>query len=211
MRQGLVTRAEYAALLQSDFATFAARCFLELHPRAAFQMNWHVEAAAGRLAAVETGRVRRLILNMPPRHLKSLLASVAFPAWCLGHAPDRQILCVSYAQELADKLARDCRRIVASAWYREVFQTRLSKSRRAAADFDTTAQGSRLATSVGGVLTGRGADLIVIDDPLKPEEALSAPAARRQTTGSTTRSTAGSTTRRRGRSSWSCTGCTRTI
>jgi hypothetical protein len=70
-------------------------------------------------------------------------------------------------------LSRDCRRILASDWYRQVFATRLSPQRQAASEFDTTAQGCRLATSVGGVLTGRGGDIIIIDDPLKPEEALS--------------------------------------
>src|SRR5271169_1908619 len=116
---------------------------------------------------------RRLIINVPPRHLKSHLASVAFPAWCLGHEPGMQILCVSYAQDLAAKLSRDCRHILASEWYRQIFATRLSAQRQAASEFDTTAQSCRLATSVGGVLTGRGADIIIIDDPLKPEEALS--------------------------------------
>src|SRR6266550_2122015 len=66
------------------------------------------------LAAVRDGKIWRLIVNLPPRHQKSLLASIAFPAWCLGHEPSAQILCVSHAQELADKLSRDCRHIVAS-------------------------------------------------------------------------------------------------
>ena len=136
-------------------------------------MNWHVEVIVAKLAAVFEGRVRRLIVNMPQRYLKSLLASVAFPAWCLGRQPGTQILCVSYAQDLADKLSRDCRQIVVSGWYRQLFATRLSPQRQAMSEFETTAQGCRLATSVGGVLTGRGADLIIIDDPLKPEEALS--------------------------------------
>jgi len=92
----------------------------------------------------------------------------------LGHRPSTQILCVSYAQDPADKLARDSRRIVSSGWYRQIFATRLSPQRQAVPEFDTTAQGCRLATSVGGVLTGRGADIIIIiDDPLKPEETLS--------------------------------------
>src|SRR5437870_12839682 len=90
-------------------------------------------------------------------HLKWLLASVAFPAWCLGHEPSAQILCVSYAQDLADKLSQDCRRIVASEWYRQIFPTRLSPRHQAVPEFETTALGSRVATSVGGVLTGRGA------------------------------------------------------
>jgi hypothetical protein len=118
-------------------------------------------------------RIRRLAVNVPPRHLKSHLASVSFPAWCLGHNPSTQILCVSYAQDLADKLSRDCRRIIMSDWYQRLFPARLAPRHQAVAEFETTQQGGRVATSVGGVLTGRGADLIVIDDPLKPEEALS--------------------------------------
>ena len=128
---------------------------------------------AAKLDAVRRGSIKRLIINVPPRHLKSICASVAFPAWCLGHDPAAQVLCVSYAQDLSDKLARDCRGILASTWYRQLFATRLSPQRQAVQEFATTAHGFRMATSIGGVLTGRGADLIVIDDPLKPEEALS--------------------------------------
>jgi len=165
--------SEYEALLRADFASFAQQCFHELNPRTLFAAGWFHDIIAAKLEAVRTGRSRRVIINMPPRHLKSHLASVCFPAWCLGHDPSAQLLCVSYAQDLADKLSRDCRQIVASNWYRQLFATRLSPQRQAMAEFETTAQGCRLATSVGGVLTGRGADLIIIDDPLKPEEALS--------------------------------------
>src|SRR5271169_1653507 len=101
------------------------------------------------------------------------MASIAFPAWCLGHDPSAQLLCISYAQDLADKLARDCRSIMISPWYRRIFATRLAAQRQAVQEFVTTRQGYRLAASNGGVLTGRGADIILIDDPLKPEEALS--------------------------------------
>jgi hypothetical protein len=151
---------------------FALRAFRELNPRTLFATNWHIELIAAQLAAVRAGRIRRLLVNLPPHHLKSHLASVAFPAGCLGHQPSAQVLCVSYAQDLADKLSRDCRRIIASEWYQQLFPTRLSPQRQAVPEFETTAQGSRVATSVGGVLTGQGADIIVIDDPLKPEEAL---------------------------------------
>jgi predicted phage terminase large subunit-like protein len=174
-----VTRAEYAALLRQDFATFAARCFHDLNPQAELAMNWHLEVIAAKLTAVREGKIRRLIINLPPRHLKSLMASIAFPAYCLGHDASAQILCVSYAQDLADKLARDCRSIMMSPWYRQMFPTRLALHRQAVQEFITTRQGYRLATSTGGVLTGRGADIILIDDPLKPEEALSE--AQRQT------------------------------
>jgi predicted phage terminase large subunit-like protein len=168
-----LTRAEYETLLRQDFSTFAARCFHDLNPQTELAMNWHLEVIAGKLTAVREGKIRRLIINLPPRHLKSLMASIAFPAWCLGHDPSAQILCVSYALDLADKLARDCRNIMLSPWYKQIFPTRLAPHRQAVQEFLTTRQGYRLATSNGGVLTGRGADIILIDDPLKPEEALS--------------------------------------
>src|SRR5438270_11026738 len=168
-----LTPAEYQVLLRQDFVSFAVRCFQDLNPQAELAMNWHIEVIAAKLTAVREGKIRRLIINLPPRHLKSLMASIAFPAWCLGLDPTAQILCVSYAQDLADKLARDCRSIMMSPWYRKIFPTRLAPHRQAVQEFITTGQGYRLATSTGGVLTGRGADIIIIDDPLKPEEALS--------------------------------------
>ena len=94
---------EYDVILRSDLGWFAERCFSELNPQAPFLPNWHIKVIAAKLMAVREGKIRRLIINLPPRHLKSLLASIAFPAWCLGHDPSAQILCVSYAQDLADK------------------------------------------------------------------------------------------------------------
>src|SRR5215471_6258286 len=166
-------RSAYRAVLRSDFTFFTARCFHELNPQAELAMNWHLLVIAEKLAAARQGKIRRLIINLPPRHLKSLMASIAFPAWCLGHDPSVQILCASYGQDLADKFARDCRSIMTSRWYRRIFPTRLAAPRQVVQELLTTRQGYRLATSTGGVLTGRGADIILIDDPLKPEEALS--------------------------------------
>jgi len=159
--------------MRQDFCSFIGRCFLELNPQTKLLMNWHVEVLATKLEQCRQGKIRRLIINIPPRHLKSLCASVAFPAWLLGHDPTAQIICVSYGQELADKLARDCRAVITSPWYQRLFPTRLAVHKQAVQEFVTTKQGFRLATSVGGALTGRGADYIIIDDPLKPEEALS--------------------------------------
>src|SRR6202011_1466677 len=168
-----LTPAEYQVLLRQDFVSFAARCFQDLNPQAELAMDWHIEVIAAKLTAARVGKIRRLVIHLPPRPLKSLMASIAFPAWCLGHDPSAQILCASYGQDLADKLARDCRGIMMSPWYRRNFPTRLAPHRQAVQEFITTRQGYRLATSTGGVLTGRGADLILIDDPSKPEEALS--------------------------------------
>src|SRR5207249_5768108 len=79
-----LTRAEYETLLRQDLGTFAARCFQDLNPQTELAMNWHLEVIAAKLTAVREGKIRRLIINLPPRHLKSLMASIAFPAWCLG-------------------------------------------------------------------------------------------------------------------------------
>src|SRR5215469_17940378 len=140
-----LTPAEYQTMLRQDFTTFAARCFCDLNPQTELALNWHIELIAAKLMAVRQGKIRRLIINLPPRSLKSLLASVAFPAWCLGHDHSAQLLCVSYAQDLADKLARDCRSIMTSQWYRRVFQTRLAPHRQALQEFITTDRGYRIA------------------------------------------------------------------
>jgi predicted phage terminase large subunit-like protein len=168
-----LTPNEYHAMLRLDFAAFIERSFLELNTTTSFLWNGHIEVIAAELEACRRGETRRLIINLPPRSLKSHCVSVAFPAWLLGHDPSVQIICASYAQELSNKLSSDCRALLGSSFYRDLFSTRLSPHRRAAQEFMTTRQGCRLATSIGGVLTGRGADFVIIDDPLKPDEAVS--------------------------------------
>lgn len=161
-------------LSRLDLATFVERTFRDLNPGAQLLVNWHIELIAAALMRVARGELKRLIINIPPRNLKSIIASVAFPAWLLGQNPAAQILCVSYAQPLADKLARDCRQLMAGAMFKRVFPgTSLTGSKQSVSEFVTSKGGFRLSTSVGGVLTGRGADVIIIDDPLKPDEALS--------------------------------------
>lgn len=111
---------------------------------------------------------------MPPRSLKSICTSVAFPAWILGKDPSKRIITTSYSDELASKLARDCRAVMDTKWYKELFpQTRLNPNKRTETEYETTKNGYRLATSVGRTLTGRGGNFIIIDDPIKPQEALS--------------------------------------
>lgn len=164
---------EVQAVLRQDLCTFLERSFYDLNPTTRFLHNWHLEVLAAELEACRLGKTKRLIINLPPRSLKSHCASIAFPAWLLGHDPSAQIICASYAQELANKLSSDCRSVVASPWYQDLFPTRLSPQRQALQEFMTVQMGFRMATSVGGGLIGRGADFIIIDDPLKPDEALS--------------------------------------
>ena len=162
----------YAQLLRHDLCAFAHRSFLELE-QSRFHPNWHLEVLAAKLEEVRHGRCKRLIINVPPRHLKSLMTSIIFPAWLLGHDPTKKILSISYAQDLSDHLARRSRTLMTSAFYQALFEARLSKGREAVSDFETTSGGYRLSTSVGGVLTGRGADIIIIDDPMKADDAQS--------------------------------------
>jgi predicted phage terminase large subunit-like protein len=160
--------------LRRDLMGFIERSFYELNPQANFSPSPPIEVVASHLERCRKGTTKRLIINLPPRSLKSHSVSVAFASWLLGHNPAMQIICASYGQDLADKHARDCRTLMASDFYRRLFpMTRLLPEKQSVGEFMTTAQGFRMSTSVGGVLTGRGADLIILDDPLKPDEALS--------------------------------------
>jgi len=163
---------DYRYIFQPDFMSFTERSFYELNPQTPFFTAPYIELIVSKLEAVRRGQVKRLIINLPPRQLKSHSASIAFVAWLLGHDATKHVICASYGQDLANKLARDCRNIMNASWYKELFPTWLSE-RKAVNDFTTIKQGTRMATSVGGVLTGRGADIIIIDDPLKPDDALS--------------------------------------
>jgi predicted phage terminase large subunit-like protein len=163
----------YADVLRHDLCAFIHRSFIELEAGKQFLSNWHIEVLAAKLEDVRRGICKRLIVNMPPRHLKSDTISIAFPAWVLGHDPTKQLLSVTYAQDLSDNLARRSRTLMTSPFYQALFDTRISRGREAVSDYETTAGGYRLSTSISGVLTGRGADIIVIDDPLKADDALS--------------------------------------
>jgi predicted phage terminase large subunit-like protein len=163
---------EFAVVLKHDLTSFIERSFYELHPATPLDLAPHIEVIATKLEAVRRGQIKRLIINLPPRHLKSHCVSVAFVAWLLGHHPTSQVICASYGQDLADDLAAACRRVMRSGFYRTLFGNVLG-GRQAVNDFETQRGGRRLATSVGGVLTGRGADIIILDDPQKADDALS--------------------------------------
>ncbi len=163
----------YAEVLRGDFNAFVHRSFAELHGKSAFLSNWHLEVLAAKLEDVRHGRCRRLIINIPPRHLKSHMTTIAFPAWLLGHDPSKRILTVCYAQDLSDKFARDSRTLMNSPFYRATFETRLSSERQAVSDFETTEGGYRLSSSISGGVTGFGADIIIVDDPMKAADAVS--------------------------------------
>lgn len=177
--QGLVdsnaiTRCQFDEILRRDFPSFIHQCFHHLAPSTPYRPNWHIDALAYHLERARTGKLRRLIVNMPPRSLKSIITSVAFPAYALGHNPSLRLIGVSYGSDLAIKHANDFRQIVDAPWYWRAFPaTRISRFKNTEGEVVTTRNGFRLATSVDGTLTGRGGDIIIIDDPLKPGDALS--------------------------------------
>ena len=161
----------YFAAVKSDFSAFLNQAFHELYPDKALMWTWHIDAIVHALEENLAGRQPRWIINLPPRQLKSLIVSVAWPAFLLGSHPTLKIIVIGYSEELAKSLAREFNRVVSSAWYRQVFPA-VRASKATELEFATDAGGYRFAVSVGGSLTGRGADLIVVDDPIKPEEAL---------------------------------------
>jgi hypothetical protein len=107
-------------------------------------------------------------------HLKSLVTSVAFPAFVLGHDPTKRLIVVSYSSELAVKLANDCRIVINSRRYKSIFPgLQISRMKNTETEISTTRDGSRLSTSIDGTLAGRGGHILIIDDPLKPSDASS--------------------------------------
>jgi predicted phage terminase large subunit-like protein len=160
------------AILRNDFESFLHKSVLYRNPGASFLPNWHIRAIAYQLDRIRRGEITRLIINMPPRHLKSLTVSVAFTAFLLGHAPWRRIFAISYGDELSAKHASDFRSIVHSPWYKRAFP-KMRILRSVDGELVTTKRGFRKSTSVSGPLTGLGGDLFIIDDPQKPADAQS--------------------------------------
>jgi predicted phage terminase large subunit-like protein len=159
---------------RQDFVSFARMCFDILTPAKSFLMNWHIEAIAYLLEQAFLGKCRRLIINLPPRYSKSLMASVAFPAFLLGHDPTKRVIVASYSSDLAVNLANNCRAILNSPRYKSIWPAlQISRVKNTETEIVTSRGGCRLAVSIDGSVTGRGADVIIIDDPLKPSDASS--------------------------------------
>ncbi|MCB2075500.1 MAG: phage terminase large subunit [Novosphingobium sp.] len=158
------------AMTRADYAMFVSRVMSTLEPGTRYEHNWHIDLIAHRLEGVRSGERRRLMINLPPRSMKTILVSVAFSAWLLGHDPTRRIMCVAYNQDVAKAQAVLFWRIVNSPWFRRVFpQCRPTVPNRQM-EWQTSAGGYRLATSIEGSVLGRGADFIILDDPNKGQQ-----------------------------------------
>jgi len=160
---------DLTGLARLDFGVFAVVMFSELHDGNQMVPAPYVNLMAEALMAVRNGALKRLIFNLPPGHMKSLIVSVLFTAWLLGVEPSKRILCVSYGDDLTRQLSRLTRRVMISPLYRRIFpKTILAKQ---AEDLLTTTKGGqRLATAVGGTIAGFRSELTIIDDPMQPDE-----------------------------------------
>lgn len=158
--------------LRNDLFGFTVKCFKTVNPGTPFVETWHIEAIVHQLNRVRRGETRRLIINQPPRSLKSLTTSVALVAFMLGHDPSLKIWVVSYSEALAADLARQFRRVIESPWYKRLFP-QMQALKDTGLELVTIQGGGRLALSLGGSITGRGADIIIIDDPMNADQAMS--------------------------------------
>ena len=158
-------------LCRKDFHSFAIRAFPELEP-GMLEGAPHISIICRLLEMMFAGEVRRTLVCIPPRYLKTYLITIAYTAWLMGKDPKVRIICASYGASLAEKFSADTLKLMRSRWYRRVFPaTILDPKKQSQTEIGTTAGGYRLATSVGATLTGRGADIIIVDDPLKANEA----------------------------------------
>jgi predicted phage terminase large subunit-like protein len=165
-------RDAFDANCRENFSLFLRRTLLTIHPGAEYQHNWHIEAIAEHLAAAERGEIRRLVINLPPRMLKSTIVSVAWPAWLLARNPAQRIMVASYAQSLAIKHSTDCRHVLRADWFARTFpDTVLTRDQNKKEKFATTKRGYRLGVSVGGAATGEGGNVLIVDDPLNALQA----------------------------------------
>ena len=162
----------FRAALAENLMAFTEFAFGVVRPGVCFKPNWHLEAITEKLSQVAAGEVRRLIITLPPRSLKSLCASVALPAWFLGRSPWERVVVISYSDFLARHHASDFRLLVNDPIYQATFPS-MRLQRDTDREITTTQRGQRIATSIEGTLTGLGGNLLIIDDPLKPGDAMS--------------------------------------
>ncbi len=147
-----------------------------------YRVNWHHRLLAEKLEAVERGELKRLMVFMPPRHGKSELCSVQFPAWAIGRNPDRNIIEASYSSDLSTDFGRQVRNLIADPAYRNLFPgVSLAEDSQAKGKWNTSGRGAYNAVGVGGATTGKGADILLIDDPVKNRQDADSPVIREST------------------------------
>jgi predicted phage terminase large subunit-like protein len=153
--------------MRRSLKEFTKNSWQAIEPGRDFHDNWHIDAISEHLQAVVEGDIKRLIINIPPRHMKSISVAVALPAWTWTIQPSKKFLYASYAGSLSIRDSVKCRRLIDSRWYQQHFgeSFKLTGDQNQKQRFENDKTGARIATSVDGALTGEGGDIIVIDDP----------------------------------------------
>lgn len=184
-RNSFRVRVPELSQVEAEQSRRSLRFFLQaawptIEPGSPFVAGWHIDAICEHLEAVSRGQIRNLLINMPPRHSKSSIVSVAWPAWLWITHPERKWLCASYSQRLSTRDSVSCRRLIESAWYQEQWGHvyRLTDDQNAKERYENTHRGVRISTSVGGTVLGEGGDILLCDDPQSADEAMSSDAAR---------------------------------
>lgn len=156
--------------IKKNFSLFVGQVFRTLNPGQPYLHNWHIDAIAHSLMLALVGKRPRQVINVQPRSLKSIITSVAYPALAIGLDPTCKVMCISYSDDLTRVFSRDFARVVEADWYRQMFP-RVRWRKASESEYATTQGGGRLAVAVRGSVTGRGADIILIDDPIKAADA----------------------------------------
>jgi predicted phage terminase large subunit-like protein len=152
--------------IHSDFLSFVRHVWPQ------FIEGKHHQKIAQKFNDIANGKIKRLIINMPPRHTKSEFASFLLPAWMVGRKPDLKIIQTTHTTELAIRFGRKAKTLIDSPEYQQIFKTRLREDSQAAGKWETAQGGEYYAAGVGSAITGRGADLLIIDDPHSEQDAL---------------------------------------
>ena len=160
---------------RSDFLYFVTQVWPDfIYRKAKHKTQWgHHQIIADKFDRIADGSLKRLIVNMPPRHTKSEFASFLLPAWMIGGTPKLKIIQATHTAELAVRFGRKAKHLMDSEEYKEVFDTRLMEDSKAAGRWETEQGGEYFAVGVEGAVTGRGADLLIIDDPHSEQDAMS--------------------------------------
>ena len=157
------------AILRKDLKSFIYKVFATINPSITLSKTWYIDYIADYLQDIAQNGAKRIIINIPPRYMKSISISVAWPAWLLGLDPTKRIIVASYSGHLSIKHSLDCRAIMQSPWYRQLFpQTIICPDQNKKNKYMTTEFGFRMATSIGGSITGEGGDILIVDDPHNP-------------------------------------------
>jgi predicted phage terminase large subunit-like protein len=160
---------------KKSFFHFFLQAWTVLEPETKFKNNWHIGLIAEYLHAVRDGQIQKLVINIPPRYLKSMQITIAFPTWVWTTDPYHRFIMSSYSDKLSLNLALKRRQVLESEWYRATFsaRTKLMKDQNQKGFYQNIVKGFMFSTSTGGTVTGEGCNTMIIDDPQKPTEALS--------------------------------------